>query len=218
MLASLPSYAEGRLALFELVGPDLLVDGHEPEERVVFSGLSWKRYLKLDEALGDDRSGPRLYYLDGELEIMSTSKEHERIKTWLGGFMELYFDFVDLEITTRGQATMRSEFERAGAEPDESWCLHEEKEFPDLVLEVALTSGGVRKLEIYQRFGVPEVWFWRRGGLEVHALNANAAGYEQVPASRLLPGLDTTLLERCLALPSSREARRAFRASLAATK
>jgi Uma2 family endonuclease len=46
--------------------------------------LSWRRYLDLDKALGDDRPGPRFYYLDGDLEIMTTSKEHERIKTRIG--------------------------------------------------------------------------------------------------------------------------------------
>ena len=200
----------------EALRPDVLADGHEPERRVVLCGLSWERYLALDKALGDDRPGPRFYYLDGELEIMSTSEEHERIKTWLGGFMETYFDEIGIEIVTRGQATMRLAFKQAGAEPDESWCLHEEKQFPDLVLETALTSGGVRKLKLYQRFGIPEVWFWRRGGLEIHALRADGSGYEPALTSRLLPDLDTALLSRCVAILSWREARRAFREGLAA--
>jgi hypothetical protein len=55
------------------------------------------------------------------------------------------------EIMPRGQATMRLALKAAGAEPDESWCLGLEKEFPDLVLEIALTSGGVNKLEITLR-------------------------------------------------------------------
>src|SRR6185295_16941410 len=53
---------------------------------------------------------------------------------------------------------------------DESWCLGQEKEFPDLVLEIALTSGGVNKLELYRRLQVPEVWFWRMNTLEMFAL------------------------------------------------
>ena len=61
---------------------------------------------------------------------------------------------------------MRLALKQAGAEPDKSWCIGQEKEFPDLVLEIALTSGGINKLEIYRRFKVPEVWFWRRNKLE----------------------------------------------------
>jgi len=54
----------------------------------------------------------------------------------------------------------------AGAESDESWCFGQQKQFPDLVLEIALSSGGLDKLEIYCRFAVSEVWLWRKGGLE----------------------------------------------------
>ena len=131
-----------------------------------------------------------------------------------GYFLADYLLETDIGVDPVGQATMRLAFQ-AAAEPDESWYLHEEKEYPDLVLEVALTSGGVRKLELYQRFGVPEVWFWRRDRLEVHALLTDKTSYERVPRSRLLPGLDLALLGRCVAIRSWREARRAFRAGLA---
>jgi hypothetical protein len=50
------------------------------EDRLVVSGLDWEGYLKLDRAFGQDRSGPRFYYLDGELEIMTTSLLHEKLK------------------------------------------------------------------------------------------------------------------------------------------
>ena len=182
--------------------------------------MSWEYYLAFDKALGDDRPGPRFYYLNGDLEIMTTSAEHERIKKWLADFMADYFMEIGIEIDPRGQATMRDELEKAGAEPDESWCLHEEKTYPDIVLEIALTSGGVRKLDLYQCFPVPEVWIWRNARLEIFALRADGSGYDPVEAgrSRLLPDLDIALLERCAAIRSWRDARRAFRAGLAAGK
>ena len=71
-------------AFAELLRPEPTADGFESEERMVICGVSWERYLALDKALGDDRPGPRFYYLDGELEIMTTSNEHERIKKWIG--------------------------------------------------------------------------------------------------------------------------------------
>ena len=218
MVASLLTGQPPSRELADLLRPEPLPNGTDPEERLIICGLSWQRYLDLDKALGDDRPGPRFYYLDGDLEIMTTSNEHERIKTWIGGLMEIYFDHLDIEIMPRGQATMRKALKEAGAEPDESWCLGEEKEFPDLVLEIALTSGGVSKLEIYRRFQVPEVWFWRRNGLEIFALRQDRSGYERVSQSRLLPQLDVALLERGVKIASWREARRAFRAGLAAGK
>ena len=216
MVASLLTGQEETRAFAEMLRPEPLADGTEPEERLIICGMSWERYLALDKALGDDRPGPRFYYLDGDLEIMTTSIEHERIKKWIGGFLEIYLEETGLEIMPRGQATMRQALKQAGAEPDESWCIGQEREFPDLVLEIALTSGGVTKLDIYQRFQIPEVWFWRRGKIEIFALGADH--YELAPASRLLPRLDTTLIERCVAIRSWRQARQSFRAGLAQLK
>src|SRR5438552_15126179 len=196
MVASLLSGQPPSREFAELLRPEPLPDGTEPEERLIICGLSWQRYLDLDKALGDDRPGPRFYYLDGDLEILTTSKEHERIKKWLGDLLADYFFQAGVEITPRGQATMRLALQQAGAEPDESWCLGQEKEFPDLVLEIALTSGGVKKLEIYRRFGIPEVWLWRRSKLEILGLGASG-NYEPLRTSRLLPGLDIGLIEDC---------------------
>ncbi len=184
------------------------------EARLLASGVSWARYEELDKALGDDRPGPRLYYLDGEMEIMSTSFLHEKLKEWLGDLVGDYLFENDLEASPHGQATMKR-LQEAGAEPDKSWWLSQDKEFPDLVVEIALTSGGLNKLEIYRRFAVPEVWLWRKGALEVWTLRRGGAAYDgPAKKSRLLPGLDLEQLRRCLGLASWREARRAFRDSL----
>ncbi|MBI2926027.1 MAG: Uma2 family endonuclease [Verrucomicrobia bacterium] len=123
------------------------------EERVVLCGVNWGQYERLDEELGHDRPGPRLYWFDGQLEIMTTFLKHEQIKKGLATLVEDYLFETGTEIFPHGQATMKR-LADAGAEPDESWCLEEEKEFPDLVLEVALRSGGIPKLDIYQRLAV----------------------------------------------------------------
>jgi Uma2 family endonuclease len=213
MVAPVQTTLSEAFMLTELLRPDIRTDGAEPEQRIVYSDISWKQYLAFDKELGNDRSGPRLYYLDGQLEIMSTSDQHERIKKWIADLLAVYFDETGIEIMPRGQATMRLALKKAGAEPDESWCIGEEKKFPDLVLEIALSSGGINKLKTYQRFRVPEVWIWRKGKLEVHVLNRSGA-YEQLQRSRLLPGLDLPLLEKCVTIRSWQQARRAFRAGL----
>src|SRR5690349_11671031 len=213
MISSVLAYGGNGAAIEELLKPDRPA-GIEPEQRVVHYGISWNRYLAIDKKLGDDRPVPRLYFLDGELEIMTTSNEHERIKKWIGGFMDLYFDETGIEIMPRGQATMRHPLKEAGAEPDESWCIGEEREFPDLVLEIALTSGGVNKLEIYRRFKVPEVWIYRRNQIEIYSLGRSGR-YSKMQRSKLLRGLDISLLECCLRIDSWQQARHAFRTGLA---
>jgi len=197
----------------ELLRPEHPANGPQPEHRIVFSPVSWDRYLDIDKKLGDDRPGPRLYYLEGQLELMTTSNEHERVKKWIADLLAIYFEETGIDIMPRGQATMRLALKEAGAEPDESWCINSEKQFPDLVLEIALTSGGVNKLDVYRGFQVPEVWFWRRNKLEIFALNS-AGSYEPLRKSRLLPGLDISLLERCVAIASWQQARKTFRAPL----
>jgi Uma2 family endonuclease len=84
MVAELLRGEEEMRAFVELLRPEPTADGFESEERLVICGVSWERYLALDQALGDDRPGPRFYYLNGELEIMTTSNEHERIKNGSG--------------------------------------------------------------------------------------------------------------------------------------
>jgi Uma2 family endonuclease len=203
----------GAAAMEELLRPEALPEGGEPEQRLIFCGVSWGRYLAFDERLGDDRPGPRLYFLDGQLELMTTSNEHERIKKWIGELVADYLFETGKDALPRGQATMRLAMKEAGAEPDESWCIGPEKEFPDLVLEIALTSGGINKLDIYRRFKVPEVWLWRRNRLQIFVLN-RAGNYEASRASRLLPKLDIGLLERCVAITSWRAARQTFRTAI----
>lgn len=212
MISSALTSGGNGAALEELLKPET-ASGVDPEQRVVYFGISWHRYLALDKKLGDDRSVPRLYFLDRELEIMTTSNEHERIKKWIGDLLADYFFETGVAIFPRGQATMRLALKEAGAEPDESWCIGEERQFPDVVLEIALTSGGINKLDIYRHFKVPEVWFWRRNRLEIFTLSSSGT-YSKTSKSRLLRGLDVPLLERCVAIRDWQQARHTFRAGL----
>ncbi len=184
------------------------------EERIVFCGVNWEQYQRLDKELGYDRPGPRLYWFDRQLEIMTTSRKHEQLKEWLASLIEDYVFEMGIEAFLHGQATIKR-LNEVGAEPDKSWSFEEEKEIPDLVLEIALSSGGIPKLDIYQRFHVPEVWFWRKDALEIWILRADQSGYDG-PAvqSRWLPHLDVAFLKQCLALPTWREARTAWRQAL----
>ena len=204
----------GQRPLAEYLHPRAKQPGEAPEERVVFCGVSWEDYLAVDEALGHDCPGPRLYYLDEELEIMTTSLKHEKLKKWIGDFIADFLFERDITAFPTGETTMRIMGE-AGAEPDESWCIGEEAEFPHLVVEVALTSGGISKLELYRRFGIGEVWMWRKEKMEAWVLRADRSAYDLVQASGVLPGFDFSLLARCLAMmPRWNAARRAFRDGL----
>ena len=70
----------------------------------------------------------------------------------------------------------------------------------------------MNKLEIYRRLGVREVWIWRRGQIQVHALRGDE--YEPLPASEVLPGIDLDELASYLDRPTTSRAMREYRAAL----
>jgi Uma2 family endonuclease len=99
-------------------------------------------------------------------------------------------------------------------EPDESFIVgaNQEKEVPDLAIEVVWTSGGIEKLEIYRRLGVGEVWFWKEGRIEVHLLHEDR--FVLAGRSRLFPDLDLELICPLLGHPTASQAVRALREAL----
>ncbi|OCQ94719.1 hypothetical protein BCD67_03775 [Oscillatoriales cyanobacterium USR001] len=155
-------------------------------------GVSWSQFQSLETAFESIR-GVRFTYLDGTLEIMTVSPEHEDTKSTISVLLQAYLREKDIRFYVRGSPTLGSENLKAKKEPDESYNLQTKKVIPDLVIEVVFTSGGINKLEIYQRVGVPEVWFWEDGVLSIYYLREE---YEQVERSELLPELDIELLVR----------------------
>ena len=184
---------------------EILVDlralqNQDTEDRYITDGVSWQHYEALLAKRGDS-SGCRVIYLDGVLEIVAPSRRHESGKTRIGTLLEIYFLETDTEYFPLGSATFRLQEQRGGAEPDESYCLGAEKEFPDLAIEVVLTSGGINRLAVYQRLGIQEVWFWQYDRFFLYHLREESPiqfvstyGYEALTRSELLPNLDIELL------------------------
>lgn len=164
------------------------------EQRVVLEGVSWQQYEILLATLGNDFPNLRLSYLEGVLEIMATSPQHEEIKKMIGMLMEAYFQETRTRFHAIGSATFRKAAKQRGLEPDECYCLDHKKEFPDIAIEVVLSSGTVDKLEIYRGLQVVEVWFWENGAFQIYHLRGDR--YEQVVKSELLPNLDIELFAK----------------------
>jgi Uma2 family endonuclease len=162
------------------------------EQRLLLEGVSWQQYETLIATLGDNFPNLRLNYLEGTLEIMTTSPEHEELKKIIGMLLEAYFQETRTRFHALGSATFRKAMKLRGLEPDECYCLEQKKEFPDLAIEIVLTSGILNKLEIYQGLGVTEIWQWQDGIFIIYHLRSE--GYEQVEQSVLLPNLDVQIL------------------------
>lgn len=174
-----------------MISPVLGKPSTPKESSVLLNNISWEQLEQLDVTLAG--TGARLSYLDGILEIMSPlSDDHEDSKSTLSLLVEAYMRVKKIRFYKRGSATLGKKENNTRKEPDESYNLGTKKPIPDLVLEITVTSGGINKLEIYQRLGVAEVWFWEDGLLSAYALQADE--YQQVNQSKLLPDLDLEIL------------------------
>lgn len=179
------------------------------DQRVVMHDVSWDALEAIVRARGD-ASQPRVTYLEGTLELMAPSKDHEVIKKRFAEIVEAYLDHLGITFEGAGSWLLKHAPGQAGLEPDESYILHDlTKPRPDLALEVVWTSGGIDKLEVYRRLGVGEVWFWRDGQIHVHVLTE--AGYEARSTSACLPGFDFAVVAEIMCAPSLSAARRALR-------
>ncbi len=180
------------------------------DQRFLHSGITWQQFKSIQSGFVD-APGIRLFYYRGELEILSTSPEHEIVKSQIGHLVEDYFVEKGIEFTPTAQMTQEQEGE-ASLQADESYCLGGLKQPPDLCIEVVITSGGPNKLRRYLVLGVPEVWLWEDGLFSLYHLRGDR--YEQILRSELLPDLDIGLLSRCVIMTSKVEAIREFRKHL----
>ncbi|HEX7671547.1 MAG TPA: Uma2 family endonuclease, partial [Polyangiaceae bacterium] len=116
-----------------------------------------------------------------------------------------------------GSWTLKDSKEERGAEPDECYTVGRvpsgDDDRPDIAIEVVWTSGGIDKLQVYEKLGVREVWIFERESLTFFTLGGG--GYESIARSALLPGVDPALFARCMAESSQSAAICMLRAALA---
>jgi len=126
-------------------------DDEPTEDHIVhIDGATWEDYERL-LAIRGERATPRLTYLDGILEIMSPSENHELLKSVIGCLVEVYCLHAGIRFTTVGSWTIKNREAKRGAEPDECYIFgdrRERRDRPHLAIEVIWTSGGLNKLDV----------------------------------------------------------------------
>jgi Uma2 family endonuclease len=197
------------------IPPDPETSPAQGEQRFVVHGVTWKTYSLLREAL--EIPGLRMTYYKGALELMSPSPEHERIKKMIARLVEMYAAEVDAPLYGYGSTTFRRELKERGLEPDECYCVGADlTQYPDIAIEVVVTSGGLDKLPVYQGLEVAEVWFWMDDAHEfrLYGLGGDGNGYERIGKSHLVPGLDFSVLTRFATRKDQPQAIKEFRETL----
>ncbi len=193
--------------------PDLI--SAVTDQQYTITDVSWQAYEAFLADLGDDFPGLRVHYLEGTLEITMPGRKHEVSKDNIGGLLRTYFEETRTRFYGLGSTTFKREAKRRGAEPDVSFCVETDKEFPDIAIEVVQTSGGINKLEVYQGLEVPEVWFWQKGKFLLYHLRQD--GYEPIDRSEFLPNLDLALLGTYVQSPEPLDAVIEFRSAMRKT-
>ena len=181
------------------------------DEPILIDELSWREFKAVEQLLS--RPGVRLSFLDGVLQIRRRSgRKHETAKQRISTLVDLYLEYAGIDFTPTGSVTLESETGRVKREADLSYELAPNREFPDLAVEVVVSSGGINKLEAYKRLQIPEVWFWENGALRMYSLGAD--GYAEVDRSFVLPDLNIVLLVRCINIENHLQAMREFKQTI----
>lgn len=189
----------------------------EADRRFVVYDVSWSSYVRMRDALDDAGTRVRLTFLEGVLELMSPSRDHEAIAKLLARLVEAYAEESAIPLNGYKSTTFRKEAKARGLEPDECYSLGPLRDVPDLAIEIVLSSGLVDKLAVYEGLSVPEVWVYRDGSLAIYRLGEG--GYAIHPGSAQLPGLVIAELASFLHFEGDQtSAVRAYRAALRASK
>jgi Uma2 family endonuclease len=169
-------------------------------QRVLLNSVSWRDYVAIGDLLRD-RPALRLTYDRGRLEIMTTSSTHERLKKWLGRFVETIAEEYGVAILPGGSMTFQREDLERGFEPDECFWIANEARMrgradydptrdppPDLILEIEVTRSALNRMALFARLGVPEVWRFDGAAMHVHRLQPSG-GYADAKSSSAFPAI-----------------------------
>jgi Uma2 family endonuclease len=185
-----------------------VIDHLTPGEPAIFHDVSWEEYEQLSDELVD-RSGVRVSYHGGTLEIMATSTEHDFYEDLLQNLVRLLSLRLNFRFRSFGRPTMKKSRRQTGKEPDGCYFIKscdligrrkrldfEHDPPPDIAIEIDLTTKSVPKLPIYHTLEVPEVWIYN--GTKLMIYRWSDQGYVSVERSEELPMLTGQLLTNFL--------------------
>ena len=186
----------------------------ECDQCVVFWDVGWKEYLTLLRVRGERRL-PRMIYLDGSLFLVSPSFPHEHLKERLGRFVTEVVTGLKIPCSPSGSTTFRRRTRRGGVEGDLTYYLANEASIrgkkkinlrvdppPDLAIEVVWSHDAEAAIEVYRRFGVPELWICEQDELRILVLHPNGQ-YAEAQRSLSLPVLTSEEIRSWIGRPQA---------------
>jgi Uma2 family endonuclease len=176
------------------------------DQIVVLHNLDWEIYDAIVDA-HSERSAPRFTYDRGDLEIMSPSPEHEKVKELATLLVNVWAEELGIDVMALGSTTFRRKDLRQAFEPDSCFYIQPVEKIrgkssldlatdppPDMLIEIDITNPPINKLDIYAEAGVPEVW--RYDGERLIILKLVGRVYREQETSGSLAGLTATIVTR----------------------
>ena len=168
-------------------------------------GVDWDFYEHLVDSIPEG-SNIHVDYDGKDVEIKSLSPFHDGIKSFLGRFVELTAEELEIPCTGLGQTTWKRPKLSRGLEADECYYFVGEKltavaeaigrwskdvaEYPnpDMALEVDVSPSKIDRAGIYAALRVAEVWRFDGEGRQMVIERLKADGtYQAVQSSGFLP-------------------------------
>ena len=192
----------------------LTTSAPETDQCVELRDIGWNGYRQMVRLRGDRRV-PRRIYLHGNLELTSPSCPHEHGVYRLERFITVITEEYRIPCVGTRSTTFRRRRKKGGVEPDLSYDFTNALRIrdntrinlrtnppPDLAVKVVCSRDASRTIEVYRRFGVPEVWIWEHPNLLILALDENVQ-YAESPTSLAFPFLSAPDIATWIARPES---------------
>ena len=180
------------------------IDHLPPGARLRLGDVTWEEYEELLACL-QHRPNLRLTYQRGELEVMTISKLHESLKTFVTRLLQVVSEEYRVELETCGSTTYKHQQFEQGTEADECVYVGEPERIlgkdrivlgvdptPEIMVEIDLSNSSISKLRIYAAYGVPEIWRFAEQRMRIFELTAQ--DYVERPSSRYFPLLTSEQL------------------------
>ena len=168
-----------------------------PGHRVLLHDVNWQEFEEILAELGEHRAA-RLAYSQLTLEIRMPLPEHEVDKELIGDMVKILLEELEIDCECFGSTTFKRETKKAGVEPDQCFYIQNHQVMrgkrrvdlsvdppPDLAIEIDITSR--TQFDNYQLLGVPELWRFENGKLQINVLQAGK--YVQCESSPTFPNL-----------------------------
>jgi Uma2 family endonuclease len=168
-----------------------------PGQQMLLKDISWQQLENILEEMGEKRAA-RISYSDGWLEIMVPLPEQEKDKEIVGDLVKILLEILDVDFEPFGSTTLKNERMRQAVEPDTSFYIKNQAAVigknridlnidpaPDLAIEIDITAR--TQFENHQILGVPELWRYKKQGLEIFLLQDGK--YVKSPSSPNFPNI-----------------------------